>query len=156
MKPPKSQPQTITGNMKTFTISVLIVASLALTGCVTVHEGDQPKPPTTQKTPKPGPETVLVTYHVQLGREAQLQSVLERAWKAYRSQSMVMARPHVIVREADGLGQSRFVEVLTWVKPPDNPSADVRAIWQEEQALCEARNGRTGIEGGPVELIAGK
>ena len=128
---------------------------MALTGCVTVHDANNPKPPT-QKTPKPGPETVLVTYHVQLGKEAQLQALIAKGWKTYHSEGMVLASPHVVVREGEEGGQLRFVEIFTWAKPPDNPSAAVRQLWQDELSLCEMRNGHNGIEGGVVELITGK
>ena len=137
-------------------ISALAISLVAFTGCKTVNEGDQTKPPTTQTPPKPGPETVLVTYHVQLGREKQLQALIDRAWKTYRSKGMVLSSPHVIVREGEEAGQSRFVEIFTWAKPPDSPSVEIRGLWQEEASLCETRNGHNAIEGGVVELIVGK
>ena len=143
--------------MKTYIISVFVVALLGVAGCSTTRQTGEANAATAKvATTKPGPETVLVTYHVQLGREKELQTLLARAWAAYRSQNMVSARPHIIVRQVEEGGQLRFVEVFTWVKPPDDPPASVRALWQQEQSLCEARNGRTGIEGGPVELVTGK
>jgi hypothetical protein len=143
--------------MKTFILSVFGIALLGLTGCSTTKKaaGTTPGTPLTTST-KPGPQTVMVIYHVQLGREAQLQSVIERAWSHYRSLKMVAAKPHVMVRETEEGGQSRFVEIFTWSTPPSNPPASVRAIWQEEFSLCEPRNGRNGLEGGVVELIIGK
>ncbi len=143
--------------MKTFIISVFAVALLGLTGCSSTRQAGEASAATAKAAAtKPGPETVLVTYHVQLGREKDLQTLLTRAWASYRSLNMVAARPHIIVREAEEGGQSRFVEIFTWVSPPDNPPVSVRSLWQEELSLCEARNGRNGIEGGPVELLTGK
>jgi hypothetical protein len=142
--------------MKTFTISFFVIALLGVTGCSTTHKTGEANAAAKVASTKPGPETVLVTYHVQLGREKELQALLARAWAAYRSLNMVSARPHIIVRQVEENGQARFVEVFTWVKPPDNPPASVRSLWQEEQSVCEARNGRTGIEGGPVEIVTGK
>ena len=52
--------------------------------------------------------------------------------------------------------QTRFVESFTWVKTPDHAPDNVKAIWQQEHSLCEARDGHTGIEGGAVHLIIGK
>jgi hypothetical protein len=143
--------------MKAFIISVFIVSLLVVTGCSTTQKAGEAKAATAKVGgTKPGPETVLVVYHVQLGRERELQTLLARAWAAHRSQNMVLARPHIIVRQVEEGGQLRFVEIFTWVKPPIDPPASVRAMWQEEQTLCEARNGHAGIEGGPAELVTGK
>jgi hypothetical protein len=143
--------------MKTIVILIVSIALLGLVGCSTTKNSGAAKPvsaPTSSA--KPGPETVMVVYHVQLGREKQLVAVQNRAWAEYRKRDMVLSRPHVVIRDVEEGGQSRFVEVFTWAKPPDNPPASVRAFWQEEQSLCEARNGHNGIEGGPVELVTGK
>jgi len=40
------------------------------------------------------PETVLITYHVKPGKEADLEEVLRRGWKIYRKEHLVFARPH--------------------------------------------------------------
>jgi len=125
-----------------FTLSLL-----ALTGCSTTHPaGDA----------KADPETVLITYHVQPGKEAEFQALLAHAWEVYRAEHMVSAGPHVVVRDTEHGDKPRFVEVFTWVKSPDHAPDSVKTVWQQEQSLCEARNGHTGIEGGEVELIAGK
>jgi hypothetical protein len=126
---------------------VLAVSLPALTGCSTTHPtgyaGDDS-------------ETVLVTYHVQSGKEAEFQAELLHGWQVYQSENMVFAKPHIIVRDAEDAGKTRFVEVFTWVKSPDHAPDSVKAVWLKEQSLCEARSGHPGIEGGEVQLITGK
>ena len=107
---------------------------------------------------KSDPETVLVTYHVKSGKEAAFQEVLLRIWQIYRSEHLVFAEPHVIVRATEEGGVTRFVEILTWVSPaaPDHAPDAVKKLWEQEQSLCEARGGHTGIEGGEVEIVTGR
>jgi len=120
---------------------------LVLTGCSTTHPGNGAKADS---------ETVLVTYHVQSGKEAKFQAVLSHGWEIYRSEHMVFSKPHIIVRDNEDGDKTRFVEVFTWVKAPDHAPDTVKDIWKQEQSLCEARNGHTGIEGGEVRLITGR
>jgi hypothetical protein len=103
-----------------------------------------------------GSETMLITYRPKPGKEADLQAVLAQAWQTYQAEHLVFAKPHVIVCDTEVGGGTRFVEIFTWVKGPDNPPTDVNAIWKREQSLCEARNGHKGIEGGPAQLIVGR
>jgi hypothetical protein len=102
------------------------------------------------------PETVLVTYHVQAGKEAEFNTVLSHAWRLYVENHFVFAKPHIIVRDTEGGGNTRFVEVFTWKSHaiPEHAPESVKTIWQQEQTLCEARNGHSGIEGGEVEIVA--
>jgi hypothetical protein len=123
--------------------------AIALTSCSTergAHPGSAAK----------DPETVLVTYHVQAGKEAEFDTVLSHAWQLYREDQFVFAKPHVIVRETEGGDKTRFVEIFTWKSHeiPEHAPEAVKTIWQQEQALCEARNGHSGIEGGEVEIVA--
>ncbi len=106
--------------------------------------------------PKPDPETVLVDYYAKpSGRDAELEQVLSRAWGIYVSEHMVFERPHVIIRENEAGRKSHFVEIFTWVShsAPEHAPDSVKAIWQQEQSLCEARDGHNGLGGGVVELI---
>jgi hypothetical protein len=121
---------------------------LALTGCSTTRPGGG--------RDRIGSETVLITYHVKSGKEAEFQALLSHAWEIYRSEQMVFYRPHTVVRTVEDGDKTRFVEVFTWVKTPDHAPDNVKAIWQQEHSLCEARNGRPEIEGGQVQLIIGK
>jgi hypothetical protein len=125
--------------------------ALLLAGCSTTNS------PKGKADPKLLPETVLVTYNVKPGREAELEAVLFRVWEIYRRENLVFAQPHVIVRDAPD-GKPRITEILTWVNhaAPDQAPAEVKAAWKEMHALCEARDGRGGLQGGEVELIVPK
>lgn len=133
--------------MKTSVLSLIVLSLLAITGCTTTHTGGRTKDDS---------ETVMVIYHVQPGKEAEFQTLVAHAWEVYRGEHLVTARPHVLIRDTDGEGQPKFVEIFTWTRAPDHPPKKVMAVWQEEQSLCEARDGHRGIEGGEVALIAGK
>ncbi len=126
---------------------LLAVSFLAVDGCSTTRQADRSGSDS---------ETVLVTYHVQSGKETEFQKVLSHAWDVYRSDRLVYAKPHVVVRNTEDRNKTSFTEVFTWVKSPDHAPDDVKAVWNQEQSLCEARDGHRGIEGGEVELIIGK
>jgi hypothetical protein len=85
--------------------SLFTVWLLLLTGCSTTHQSG---------SAKAGSETVLVTYHVQAGKEAEFQSLLAHAWEVYRSAHLVFAEPHIIVRDTEDGDQTRFFEIFTW------------------------------------------
>ena len=126
------------------------LAAISLTACSTTNR--------TQSGPaRPGPETVLVTYRVKSGSEAEFQSVLSHAWHVYRSEHLVFAEPHIVVRDTEDGGKARYVEIFTWVShaAPEHAPDSVKAIWKQEHSLCEERNGHSGIEGGEVEFLAG-
>ena len=103
-----------------------------------------------------GAETMLITYHVIPGKEQEFQALLLHAWEVYRSEHLVYAQPHVVVRAVEDGGKVRFTEIFTWVHAPDNPPQAVKTVWQQEQDLCEARNGHKAIGGGQVKLITGE
>jgi hypothetical protein len=135
---------------------------LALPACTTTIVDTPPVPgapvpvrPARIKPLKDLPETVIVTYHVQSGREAEFPKVLAHAWEIYRQEHLVNAEPHVIVRDQEGEGKTKFVEIFTWVNHagPLHAPAAVLAVWNEEMAVCEARNGHPGLEGGEVQLV---
>ena len=126
------------------TILLLIGSLLVLTGCSTARSG----------SPKHDPETVLVTYRVKVGKEAEFRDVLSRAWDVYRRDGLVFAEPHVVVQDTED-GKPRFVEIFTWVSRsiPEHAPDSVKAIWKQEESLCERRGERYGIEPGEVELV---
>ena len=130
---------------------LLVLAAVSLTACSTTNRP-------TDGSAGPGPETVLVTYHVQSGHEQEFQTLLSRAWEIYRKEHLVRAEPHVVVRDAEGGGKARYVEIFTWVShtAPEHAPDSVKTIWQQEHSLCEARGGHSGIEGGEVEILIGK
>lgn len=133
--------------MKNSSLSSFAISLLAIAGCTTTHPAG---------TAKDDSETVMVTYHVQAGKEPEFQTLLARAWDVYRSEHLVYVRPHTVVRYTEDEDRTKFVEIFTWTKSPDHPPGSVLAVWKQEQSLCEARDGQRGIEGGEVELVTGK
>ena len=124
---------------------LLGVLPLAWIGCSTTNRGSG----------KRDPETVLVTYRVKPGKEAELQAVLSRAWEVYRGEHLVFAEPHVVVRDTESGDKPRLVEIFTWVSRsiPEHAPDSVRTIWKQEESLCEKRGEHYGIEPGEVELL---
>jgi len=76
-------------------------------------------------------------------------------WPIYRRDKLVFATPHLLVREKDDAGRTRFVESFTWVShdAPDHAPPDVKVIWKELESLCEPRDGKKGIDGSEVETV---
>src|SRR5690349_7572746 len=100
-------------------------------------------------------ETVLITYHVIPGKEKVLEKTLETVWQTYQKEHLVLAQPHIIVRDKESDGRTRIVEIFTWVnaKAPDNAPASVKKLWEQMKSCCEKRGGHEGLEGGEVELL---
>jgi hypothetical protein len=122
----------------------------ALTACST------PSSNPANISPSNIPETVMVTYHVKSGSEAEFQDLLTRVWKIYQSEHLVFAQPHIIVRDKGADDKPRFVEIFTWVShdAPANAPDAVTALWKQEHSLCEDRGGHPALEGGEVKLLA--
>jgi hypothetical protein len=99
---------------------------------------------------------MLITYYPAMGKEMELEAALAHAWQVYQSEHLVYDRPHIIVHDAEAGEETHYVEIFTWKKSPDNPSAAVSEVWKQEQELCEARNGHKGIVGGPVQMVKGE
>src|ERR1051326_667809 len=117
------------------TTSWLLACSLvALASCSTTHSGS-----TGHRFAKAEPETVLVTYHVQAGKEGEFQGVLARAWGIYSSEALVFTEPHMVVRDTEDGGKPRFVEIFTWVSRsiPAHAPARAKTIWTQEELLFE-------------------
>src|SRR5215472_13592900 len=112
----------------------LAITTLALTGCSSIH------PAVTKDS-----ETVMVTHHVQVGKEEEFEQLLAHGWEVYRSEQMVFAEPHTVVRKTDD-GKISFVEIFTWIEAPDHAPDTVKAVWSQEHALTEQRNGKGSIE----------
>ena len=123
---------------------MLAVLPFALIGCSTI----QPR------SAKADPETVLVTYHVKPGKEAEFQALVSRAWEVYRGEQLVLAEPHIVVQDTETEGKPRFVEIFTWVSRsiPEHAPESVKTIWKQEESLCEKRGEHYGIEPGEVKL----
>ncbi|HXI38471.1 MAG TPA: hypothetical protein VNH83_00765 [Bryobacteraceae bacterium] len=102
-----------------------------------------------------GTETVISTFRVRAGKEAEFAKVHARAWPAYRRFGLVAETPHLVLQGVDEAGKPYFVELLTWTdhEAPDHASAEVRAIWAQLEALCEPRLGHRGIEFPEVRIV---
>jgi|ERR1039458_2852942 hypothetical protein len=124
---------------------------LSLTACSTLKR-HSPRTPPVKADP---PETVIVTYHVTTGQEARLQDALARAWAIYQKEHMVSTLPHLIVRDKESGGQTRFIEVFTWAShaKPEHAPESVKTIWNEMLSCCEPRDGHPGLDGGEVDLL---
>ena len=124
-------------------------SAMVLAGCATA-------PPTNKSIDAADtPETMLVSYHVKSGREVAFQGALARTWAVCRQDNLVLARPHLVVREKDDDGRTRFVESFTWVShaAPDHAPPELKVAWRELESLCEPRDGKKGIDGSEVETV---
>jgi hypothetical protein len=103
------------------------------------------------------PETVITTFQVKDGKEAEMSKLIQRAWKTYNKLGMVLQQPNIIAHGTDDAGKLFFIEILSWKSQdtPDNAPAEVKAIWAEMEALCEKRDGHRGIEFHEVHIDSG-
>jgi hypothetical protein len=128
------------------TLPAFALALILLTGCATTKSGgDQAS----------RPETVLVNYRAKRGSEAALEQALSQAWQIYRREHLVFAQPHIIVRDREAGGKTRFIEIFTWVShtAPEHAPVSVKVMWNRLTLLCESRDGHRGLEGGEVEIV---
>jgi len=138
-------------NPMKITCFLFALATISVTACSTTS-------PTHQGSARTDAETVLITYHVKPGKEAEFQALLSHAWQTYRTEHLVFAEPHLIVRDAEEGDKARVVEIFTWVShtAPEHASDAVKTLWEQEQSLCEARGGHVGIEGGEVDILTAR
>jgi hypothetical protein len=94
------------------------------------------------------PETVMVTFRVKSGAEAELQRVIARHWTTGRQMKLMSDAPHLTLRGTEEGGKTYFVEIFTWAdeKTPDNAPAAIQEIWGDMNRLVEARGGHPGLE----------
>jgi hypothetical protein len=100
------------------------------------------------------PETVLATYHVKEGKSDELAHLLDKAWVTYQRLGMVLEKPHLVMKGKEK-GGLFMAEILRWKShsAPDNAPAEVFALWDEMQKLCEKRAEREAIEIREVEML---
>ncbi|PYT21619.1 MAG: hypothetical protein DMG58_31810, partial [Acidobacteria bacterium] len=105
--------------------------------------------------PAGGTETVISTFRVRAGKEAEFARVHAQAWPAYRRFGLVAEKPHLVLQGVDEAGKTYFVEIFTWKDhdAPDHASPEIRAIWAQLEALCEPRLGHRGIEFPEVQIV---
>jgi hypothetical protein len=101
------------------------------------------------------PETVISTFRVRAGKEAEFAAIHAQAWPSYRRSGLVLDSPHLVMRGKDDAGKTYFVEILTWKShdAPDHAPKEIQAIWSKLEALCESRDGHRGIEFPEVEIV---
>jgi hypothetical protein len=94
------------------------------------------------------PETVMITLRAKPGAERALADVIARHYDTARRMSLLKAdAPHVTLRSVDQDDKQYFVEIFTWrdADTPDHAPKEILALWQEMNALVEARNGQQGL-----------
>jgi hypothetical protein len=130
-------------------IVALLFAGLAIFGAPRLHS---------QAPSAAEPETVMATFHVVEGKEADFQQVLVREWDTYTKGKLVFDQPHLVLRGKEPGGKTYFVDIFTWISraTPDNPPPSVLAIWQSMGPLIEERNGHPSMEINEVQLIPPK
>jgi hypothetical protein len=104
------------------------------------------------------PETVMSTYHVQSGHEAEFQELMGRVWQTYRQEKLVFTDPHVLVSVKDAGGKANFIEIFTWVShsAPDHAPDSVKTLWKQMETLCKRADGKSGIEFSEVQNVTPK
>jgi hypothetical protein len=102
------------------------------------------------------PETVVVTFYVREGKEAEMEKLLrEDHWPLLRRLSLVHESPHVLVRGKEAGDKPYFREVLTWRDhdTPDNAPPEVEAVWKRMYDFVEKRGSAQAIEIEEVDLM---
>lgn len=108
-----------------------------------------------RKTPR---DPTVVIYHVKRGSEAELQSLLARAWDTYLREGMVFPKPHILVRTHEDSEHERFIEIFMWrgYYATEYPSEGVKALLERMQSFCEPRGGHLAIEFRDAQMFAPK
>lgn len=103
-------------------------------------------------------ETVVTTFLVRDGKEAEMSKLIQKAWDTYNKFGLVLPEPNIVVRGTDNSGKLFFIEIFSWRDHdvPDNAPAEVQAIWAEMEVLCEKREGHRGIEFHEVQIDGGR
>lgn len=124
--------------------AILLVAFAAAAPCALAAGGPR------------DPETVVVTFHVREGKEAEMEKLLrEDHWPLLRRLALVREVPHVLLGGKEAGGRTYFREVLTWRDhdTPDNAPPEVEAVWKRMYELVEKRGGAPSIEIEEVDLM---
>ena len=98
------------------------------------------------------PETVLVTYHVKDGQQAQMESIIRKQWAALRRLDVVEEQPHLLLRGVEDGGKPVYAEVFAWktADSADHLPAEIQTLWKLMNSLVESRSGRPGIDIHPM------
>jgi hypothetical protein len=108
-----------------------------------------------------GTETVICLYRVKKGNERKFERLLERHWPALRALGLVTRRRARHFRGVEHDGEPIFVEMFDWISGEASEKAhthaEIAAIWEPMDALCESRAGRPNMEFPhvqPLEILA--
>jgi hypothetical protein len=101
------------------------------------------------------PETVVVTYSPQPGKEPAVEKLIRDHWAAVVRLHLVTGDPHLLYRDVDKDGLPIFVDILTWKShaAPDNAPPEIEAIWAKMEAAVVKRGERRGIEFHEVQRL---
>jgi hypothetical protein len=101
------------------------------------------------------PETVVVTYAPQPGKESEVEGLIRGHFATIARLRLATKDPHITYRDKDAAGRTIFVDILTWKShaTPDAAPPEVEAIWAQMEAAVEKRDGRRGIEIREVERL---
>jgi len=88
-------------------------------------------------------ETVICTYRVRAGSEAEFEALLARHWRTLHGLGFVTGEEALVFRSREGAPD--YVEIFTWVEggfglAHEHP--DVLALWEPMEPLLEDRDGR--------------
>lgn len=124
-------------------------ALVAVVSCVSLRGSSEARTPAVDT-----PETVMITFQVKPGADADLAGVIARHWDTARRLNLVREAPHVTLRGTDK-GQTYFVDIFTWrdASIPDHAPAAILEIWAEMNRLVEPRGGRPGLAIAEVSLL---
>ncbi len=103
------------------------------------------------------PVTVLCTYRVVPGKEADFEGLLSKHYPALRGADLATENEPRIFRGTDGTGGTVFYELFEWrdAEAPNvaHQSPAVMAVWEPMGELCEEREGRPKFEFPHVEPV---
>jgi hypothetical protein len=101
------------------------------------------------------PESVLVIFRVKRGKADELQQLLWRSWATYERLELVLPQPHIAARSNEDNGEVTFFELFSWKSHgvPDSAPNEVRNLWSQMEALCEPRNGESGINIVEIDIL---
>ncbi len=88
------------------------------------------------------------------GAEKQLEKLMRETWETYLTEKRVFAQPHVVLRYLED-ERTCYMELFQWVEwsAQENPSPRTQALWDQIYSLCEARDGKPGVEWTTGEML---
>src|SRR5262249_12799213 len=104
------------------------------------------------------PTTVICSYRVRSGREAEFTELLARHWPTLRALDLVTDEPPRHYRGAEKDGAPLFAGIFVWKSTAAAGVAhehpEVMAVWEPMDGLTERRDGRPNMEFPHVQPLA--